>query len=132
MADVVDAAWVDNGPGWMGLLLRDAEQVLALRPDFSALHQDVGVVGLRTGGDTACEVRAFSPVDSGITEDPVTGSLNAGLAMWLAGTVLPASYVAAQGTVIGRSGRVHVDVDGDTVWVGGDASTVIHGGVTFP
>lgn len=132
VADVVDAAWVDNGPGWMGLLLRDAEQVLALRPDFSALHQDVGVVGPRTGGDTACEVRAFCPDDSGITEDPVTGSLNAGLAMWLAGTVLPASYVAAQGTVIGRSGRVHVERVGDTVWVGGDASTVIHGAVSFP
>jgi len=134
--DVVDAAWVDNGPGWMGLLLRDAEQVLSLRPDFAGLHEDVGVVGPRSGGDTACEVRAFCPAGSGITEDPVTGSLNAGLAMWLAGTVLPASYVAAQGTAIGRAGRVHVErstVDGsDTVWVGGDASTVIHGEVSFP
>lgn len=130
--DVVDAAWVDNGPGWMGLLLRDAEQVLALRPGFSALHQDVGVVGPRTIGDTACEVRAFCPAGSGITEDPVTGSLNAGLAMWLSGTVLPASYVAAQGTAIGRAGRVHVDREGDTIWVGGDASTVIHGEVSFP
>ena len=130
--DVVDAAWVDNGPGWLGLLLRDAEQVLALRPDFSSLHEDVGVVGPRTGGDTACEVRAFCHPDSGITEDPVTGSLNAGLAMWLAGTVLPSSYVAAQGTAIGRAGRVHVERDGDTIWVGGDASTVIHGTVSFP
>jgi len=134
--DVVDAAWVDNGPGWMGLLLRDAEQVLALRPDFSSLHEDVGVVGPWSGGDTACEVRAFCPAGSGITEDPVTGSLNAGLAMWLAGTVLPASYVAAQGTAIGRAGRVHVerspDDEVDTIWVGGDASTVIHGEVSFP
>ncbi len=136
VADVVDAAWVDNGPGWMGLLLRDAEQVLALRPDFSSLHADVGVVGPRSDGDTACEVRAFCPADSGITEDPVTGSLNAGLAMWLVGTVLPASYVAAQGTAIGRAGRVHVERstvgEVDTIWVGGDASTVIHGEVSFP
>ncbi len=52
--------------------------------------------------------------------------------MWLAGTVLPASYVAAQGTAIGRAGRVHVEPDGDTIWVGGDASTVIHGTVSVP
>jgi PhzF family phenazine biosynthesis protein len=129
--DVVDAAWVDNGPGWMGLLVRDAEQVLALRPDFSALHEDVGVVGPREGGDTACEVRAFCPAGSGITEDPVTGSLNAGLAMWLAGTVLPTSYVAAQGTAIGRAGRVHVEATGDRIWVGGDAQTVVQGTVSL-
>lgn len=136
VADIVDAAWVDHGPGWMGLLLRDADAVLALRPDFTTLTEDVGVVGLRAGGDTACEVRAFSPASSGATEDPVTGSLNAGFAMWLAGTVLPASYVAAQGTVIGREGRVHVErsTSGgvDTFWVGGDAATVVHGQVSLP
>jgi len=130
--DVVDMAWVDNGPGWVGLLLRDADAVLALEPDFSSLHHDVGVVGVRSGGDTACEVRALCPTGSGITEDPVTGSLNAGLAQWLSGTVLPTSYVAAQGTVIGRSGRVHVDREGDTIWVGGDARTVVRGQVSIP
>lgn len=72
------------------------------------------------------------PCRAGITEDPVTGSLNAGIGQWLAGTVLPASYVTAQGTAIGRSGRVHVEGEGDTIWVGGDASTVIHGAVSLP
>jgi PhzF family phenazine biosynthesis protein len=129
--DVVDLAWVDNGPGWVGVLLHDADTVLALEPDFSSLHHDVGVVGVRTGGETACEVRALCPVGSGITEDPVTGSLNAGLAQWLSGTVLPTSYVAAQGTVVGRTGRVHVDRDGDTIWVGGDAQTVVRGEVSI-
>ena len=33
-ADIVDAAWADNGPGWVALLLADAEAVLALRPAF--------------------------------------------------------------------------------------------------
>jgi len=130
-ADVVDMAWVDNGPGWVGVLLRDADAVLDLDPDFYALRHDVGVVGVRDGGDTACEVRALCPMGSGITEDPVTGSLNAGLAQWLSGTVLPTSYVAAQGTVIGRDGRVHVDRDGDTIWVGGDARTVVRGEVSI-
>jgi PhzF family phenazine biosynthesis protein len=129
--DAVDLQWIDNGPGWVGVLLRDADAVLALEPDWAVLDLDIGVVGPREGGDTACEVRALCPMTSGITEDPVTGSLNAGIGQWLAGTVLPSSYVAAQGTVIGRAGRVHVDRVGDDVWIGGDATTVIHGEVSL-
>lgn len=129
--DAVDLRWIDNGPGWVGVLLRDADAVLALEPDWAVLDLDIGVVGPRDGGDTACEVRALCPLSSGITEDPVTGSLNAGIGQWLAGTVLPSSYVAAQGTVIGRAGRVHVDRDGDDVWIGGDATTVIRGEVAL-
>jgi PhzF family phenazine biosynthesis protein len=128
--DVVDLAWVDNGPGWVGVLLRDAATVLALEPDVGAFgHLDIGVVGPHpAGAECAVEVRAFCP-GMGIVEDPVTGSLNASLAQWLAGDRLPTSYVAAQGTVLGRAGRVHVQKDGDTVWVGGDATTTIKGTV---
>lgn len=127
--DVVDAEWIDNGPGWVGVLLRDADAVLALDPDWAAFGGlDVGVVGPRRTGDTACEVRAFCP-GHGIPEDPVTGSLNAGIGQWLAGSVLPPAYVAAQGAAIGRSGRVHVERAEDTVWVGGDATTVVRGDV---
>lgn len=130
-ADVVDLTWLDNGPGWVGVLLRDADAVLALDPDWSAFGGlDIGVVGPRTDGETACEVRAFCP-GMGIAEDPVTGSLNAGIGGWLAGTVLPLSYVAAQGTAVGRTGRVHVACEGETVWVGGDATTVIRGEVAL-
>ena len=129
--EVVDMAWIDNGPGWVGVLLRDADAVLALEPDWGAFGDlDIGVVGPRQGADTACEVRAFCP-GIGVVEDPVTGSLNAGVGQWLAGSVLPASYVAAQGTALGRTGRVHVERDGDTVWVGGDATTVIRGEVAI-
>lgn len=129
--EVVDMAWIDNGPGWVGVLLRDADAVLALQPDWSVFGElDIGVVGPRQGADTACEVRAFCP-GIGIVEDPVTGSLNAGVGQWLAGSALPASYVAAQGTALGRTGRVHVERDGDTVWVGGDATTVIRGEVAI-
>ncbi len=129
--DIVDLQWVDNGPGWVGVLLKDADAVLKLEPDWAVLDLEIGVVGPRSDGDTACEVRALCPMSSGITEDPVTGSLNAGIGQWLAGTVLPASYVAAQGTVLGRSGRVHVERDGLDVWIGGDATTVIHGEVSL-
>ncbi len=127
--EIIDSQWVDNGPGWVGVLLASADAVLALEPawhEFRGL--DIGVVGPRVDGETACEVRAFCP-GLGVTEDPVTGSLNAGLGQWLAGGVLPSSYVAAQGAALGRSGRVHVSRHDDAVWVGGDTVTRIVGDV---
>jgi PhzF family phenazine biosynthesis protein len=130
--DVVDSAWVDNGPGWTGILLASADQVLALEPDWAALAGlNIGVVGpTKDGAETAVEVRAFA-VGAGLTEDPVTGSLNASLAQWLIGSGrLPKSYVAAQGTRLRRAGRVHVAAIGDDIWVGGDCVTCIAGTVT--
>jgi PhzF family phenazine biosynthesis protein len=129
---VVEAQWIDNGPGWVGVLLEDARAVLALDPDWAAFDGlDIGVVGPYADGPLACEVRAFCP-GYGITEDPVTGSLNAGIGQWLAGRRLPASYVAGQGTVLGRAGRIHVTTDGDgTVWVGGATTTTVSGSVSF-
>ncbi len=131
--DVLDAAWIDNGPGWLGLVLRDAATVLACVLDRDAAGDlKIGVVGAHVPGasDALVEVRAFAP-SLGVGEDPVTGSLNAGLGAWLAGSRLPASYVAAQGTVLGRHGRVHVDLEDGVVWVGGATRTVIHGSVTL-
>jgi PhzF family phenazine biosynthesis protein len=131
-ADLVDLAWVDNGPGWVACLLESAEAVLACRPDYGAFGDlEVGIVGLYADPAEAgahVEVRAFVP-SMGIGEDPVTGSLNAGIAQWLAGDRLPTSYVASQGTVLGRAGRVHVERSGDAVWIGGDALTTITGQV---
>jgi PhzF family phenazine biosynthesis protein len=128
--DIVDARWIDNGPGWVGVLLRDAEAVLAVRPDWAAFGAlEVGVVGLYPeGSECAVEVRAFCP-SIGVVEDPVTGSLNASIGQWLAGDRFPTSYVASQGTMLGRRGRVYVEREGDTVWVGGDATTAIKGTV---
>jgi PhzF family phenazine biosynthesis protein len=128
--DVVDLSWGDNGPGWVVVLMRDAGAVLDVRPDWSSFGGlDVGVVGpYPSGSECAVEVRAFCP-SIGVVEDPVTGSLNASIGQWLAGDRLPTSYVASQGTALGRAGRVHVEKDGDTVWVGGDATTTIKGSV---
>ena len=124
------------------VLLKSAEQVLALKPDGAILagldvgvvgpRGKVGVVGSRPEGD-AClfEVRAFFPGNNGMAEDPVTGSLNAALAQWLIGAgIAPPSYVASQGTALGRAGRVHVERDaaGET-WIGGACVTCIDGSV---
>ncbi len=131
--DIAAHAWCDNGPRWRAVLLRSAEQVLALGPDAAVLAGlDIGVAGPRPdGGETRFEVRAFFPGHNGLAEDPVTGSLNAALAQWLIGAGLaPERYVAAQGTALGRQGRVHIERDaGGTVWVGGASVTCVDGTV---
>lgn len=129
-AQVLEAQWVDNGPGWIGVRLPDAATVLGLAPDFARFDDlRLGVVGSHpAGAEAAVEVRAFVP-GIGVPEDPVTGSLNAGLAQWLAGTVLPPDYVAAQGTVLGRAGRVRVRSEGEARWIGGDTVTTVRGSV---
>ncbi len=129
--DVLQHQWVDNGPGWCAVMLRSAAQVLALRPDFAQLAElNLGVLGAQPPGHEArWEVRAFVP-GLGVPEDPVTGSLNAGLAQWLiAAGLAPRSYVAAQGAALGRDGRVFVAQDGDAVWIGGDVARCIEGTV---
>ncbi|MDM0117108.1 PhzF family phenazine biosynthesis protein [Variovorax sp. J22R133] len=138
---VLAAQMLDNGTGWLGLLLEDAETVLALSPDQRALKElghKVGVAGIYAPQDAPAlitrsnrEARAFAQrtaaVESaeapdlevrafaacvGIEEDPVTGSLNASLAQWLiADNRLPESYLVAQGQCIGRAGLVHIARD---------------------
>lgn len=124
---VLDHAWTDNGPGWASVLLDSAERVLALTPRPGSVS-DIGVVGLHPDG--APELRAFVH-DAIVTEDPVTGSLNAGVAQWLLSSGrLSAPYVARQGTALGRRGRVHVEADGSgTIWIGGRTETRISGSV---
>jgi PhzF family phenazine biosynthesis protein len=129
-ADIADAQWADNGPGWVAVLLESAEAVLAVEPRFEDL--DIGLAGLHPpGAAEALEVRGFFPKDGTLVEDPVTGSLNASLAQWLLGTGrLTAPYVARQGTALGRHGRVHVTQDaGGGVWVGGGTVTCVTGAV---
>lgn len=130
---VVASHWVDNGPGWLGLLMHSRHAVLAVRPDYKLLSGlRVGLVGpwgAADGSEAQFEVRGFTAAGY---EDPVTGSLNAGLAQWLiTDRIAPTAYVAAQGTALGRAGRVHIrQQDGET-WVGGAVSTCISGSITF-
>lgn len=157
---VIAAQLLDNGPVWLGLLLDSPQTVLHLEPDHLALKNlglKVGVAGVEVAlpaplliarsnrearafgtrravsfaaDATALEVRAFAAAE-GIPEDPVTGSLHASLAQWLiADGHAPGSYVATQGSCLGRHGQVHIDCDATAqVWVGGDCVTCIDGRV---
>jgi len=128
------AQWVDNGPGWVAVLLGTRSEVLNLKHDPAVLPgQSHGVVApwdpARDGSEAQFEVRAFMGRGG---EDPVTGSLNASLAQWLIGAGLaPSRYVAAQGTVLGRAGRVHIAKEDQTVWVGGEVTARVTGSITL-
>lgn len=130
---VLGSNWVDNGPGWLGIRLASAQEVLALKPDFAAMGDLlVGVIGPFGGdGPADFEVRAFAPgVD--VPEDPVTGSVNAGLAQWLfAEGQVDGSYTVRQGTALGRGGQLNISREGGIIWVGGACRTVIRGRVSF-
>jgi PhzF family phenazine biosynthesis protein len=159
-SEVIAAQNLNNGPHWLGLLVESVDTVLALEPDHAALKKlgiKVGVAAKRQAPDgglirranrearaftasniriandpTDLEVRAFAaPV--GVTEDPVTGSLNASLAQWLmADGHMPTSYSARQGTMLGRAGQVFLSQDAQAqVWVGGDVVACVQGFVTL-
>ena len=121
----VGVAGVDAVPTAPALIVRSNREARA----FGA--RDAGAS--TADEDThSVEVRFFAP-DIGVLEDPVTGSFNASLAQWLiADGIAPARYVAAQGTCIGRAGRVFIEQDAQgQVWVGGDSVTCIEGKVTL-
>ncbi|MEW9871111.1 PhzF family phenazine biosynthesis protein [Arthrobacter sp. HS15c] len=130
---LLDATWLVNGPDWIGVLLDSAEQVLDIKPDYAAMQGlKVGVIGPHAAaGGADFEVRTFIPGDAA-AEDPVTGSFNAGVAQWLIGSGrAPVSYTAAQGTMLGRAGKVHVDAMDNDIWVGGSSVTCISGTVVL-
>ncbi len=126
--DVRAIAWIDNGPGWLGVLLEDADQVLALHCGY--VDQFIGVAGVRHDGNL--EVRAFYPVRGAMAEDPVCGSLNGALAHWLPDLdVVAFPYDASQGAAVGRDGRLHVSTHDDDIWISGVTRTLIEGTLDY-
>ncbi len=129
LSQIVAHQIVDNGPGWVALLLDSAKHVLEIRPDASALvPYKVGVAGpYPQGHEAQFEVRAFA-ADAGGGEDPVTGSLNAGIASWfIQAGIAPGNYVVSQGTALGRQGRLYIQQIDGQIWVAGQSLTTIEG-----
>lgn len=126
--EVLDHAWVDNGPGWRVLELSSAAQVLSLAPDRGLLDGlKVGVLGPHAAPDgPRYEVRAFTV---GGVEDPVTGSLHAGIAQWMVSRhPMPSRWTATQGTVLGREGLVEITAEQtDMLWIGGATVATLRG-----
>lgn len=150
VTDVMAAQWVNNGPGFFALRLSSADKVLAI--DRKALGSHPGLVwgvfgeyaqtmGQASPDTPRYEVRVFASEQIG--EDPITGSFNAGVAVWLGREAeehgrTPEDYIASQGTALGRKGRVSVKYELDessgktrTIWIGGHATVGIEGKVTL-
>jgi PhzF family phenazine biosynthesis protein len=145
--EVVSARWLRNGSNWWcSLLLKDAQRVIALRPDPGALtalanapaaadedrpQRQWGLVAPHAGEEAHVEVRALIAAGA-FYEDPVTGSLNAAIGQWLMEEGhMPSRYRATQGTVLGRDGQVLLQREGERLWVGGRSISCVRGRVSL-
>lgn len=139
LAHEVRPKLIDVGARWIVAQLQDANSVLAARPDLARMStQDVqakvtGVVifGMHDSDRSAkIEVRAFAP-SCGVSEDPVCGSGNGCVAVFLRETAqthrVGSSYIATQGQVVGREGQVLVGIEPNRITIGGAAVTCIEG-----
>lgn len=135
---------VENGPKWVVAELPDEDSVRHYSPalgQISELCLRTSAVGFAVFApskdpDHQLTVRAFCPAD-GIPEDPVTGSVNAGIAALLDSQGRLASigsrYRASQGREVGRDGIVEVSTDErGRFWIGGDSTIVVEGSLSWP
>lgn len=131
-SEIVASASLHNGAAFTLIELQSAERVLSLDaqavspPEF----RGVAVFGKHPEGAYAhYESRNLTPA-SLMAEDPITGSMNAAIAVWLKSQGrLADDIVIAQGTAIGRKGRVFVRNRGADVMIGGATTIVIEGQV---
>lgn len=128
---LLDAMWVDNGPGWLGLLFDRVDTVLALspRPRWPDTLHIGALARYPTASDVVVETRAFHTDHRlNVVEDPVTGSFNAAVAEWLiASGRLPERYAVSQGQCIGRRGRIDVAWRDDAIRIAGPTRTIVRG-----
>ncbi len=132
---IVRTAELCNGPTWQVLELSTAQAVLDV--DSSAVRwpafKSIGLIGPHpAGAECDYEVRMLAP-SSGMSEDPITGSLNAAIAQWmLSQDRLARPVMIAQGTAIGRTGRVEIrPTENGVVWIGGQVHILIDGTLDF-
>ena len=135
-ADIQRASIIDVGPVWFTVELPSADAVCALAPDMGKLAamNPIGITGVNVfglhprGAGADVEVRSFAPGD-GVPEDPVCGSGNGCVAALVRrdGVLQARDYVASQGRCLGRDGRVTIQFDNGTIWLGGHAVTCVEG-----
>jgi trans-2,3-dihydro-3-hydroxyanthranilate isomerase len=99
--------------------------------DVGALGKSLGIRGfalitLETIEPASKTHSRFYAPHLGIAEDPVTGSMHASLAVYMRGLgLVPEKFVAEQGDLMGRPGRLEIETSGPRV--GGRAVTVMTG-----
>lgn len=134
---------VDVGARWIVVQLPTAQAVLDNKPDLQRMkRQDVqgqhtGVVifgKYATETQAKIEVRAFAPAH-GVNEDPVCGSGNGSVAAYIRHTGQAAEFgsefLATQGAVVGRAGKLRLSITEDTIQIAGNAMTCVDGYLTL-
>ncbi len=125
---------VSTGLYCLPLCIKSFDALKKINPDFDEIKKicsslDVGSFHLFTfetiEEDSVYHARALAPL-YGINEDPVTGTSNGALCSYLIKNkiVKDKHLKCEQGDIIGRSGRVYVEIDNDLVKVGGRARFV--------
>ena len=135
---IIGHAVLDNGPIWHAIEMQSANDLLMLDVDRITPIKGlaVGLIAPHNDGDADFEVRMFS-MWAGLSEDPVTGSLNAALAHWMRDQGrIQRPYIVAQGTCIGRDGRLHVipslgNLKSGPILICGHTNILIEGHVTL-
>jgi PhzF family phenazine biosynthesis protein len=101
-------------------------QVEALKPDFNILknHESRGLIVTAKGDKSDFVSRCFYP-QSGIDEDPVTGSAHVVMVPYWAKQTGKNSFTAIQ--LSARKGYLDCELSGDRVLIGGHALTYLEG-----
>lgn len=140
VSDIQYGEKIDVGVIWYTLQLKNAEQVLKIKPDMKNLANitNESASGVTIFGEypqsnkERFEVRSFAPSE-GADEDPVCGSGNGCVAVSVRDRKLLGNrteYVASQGTCLGRKGQIYVKIpQAGQILIGGYATACIEGNI---
>lgn len=116
------------------ICIKSYDDLKNISPDFEKIKKiclklDVGSYSLFTfdalESGSIYHARVFCPA-YGVNEDPTTGTSNGAICSYLVknNIVKQGRMICEQGDIIGRPGRLQVEIDGDMVKVGGRAKIV--------
>lgn len=122
---------VSTGLFTLPICIKSYDVLKSIKPDFDEIKKICNNLGIGSfhlftfdtlEPESVYHARNFAPV-YGINEDPVTGTANGAVCSYLLKNkiVKGNSFVCEQGDIIGRPGRVFVEIDEDSVRVGGRA-----------
>lgn len=128
-------AALDCEPTWSGraggdyfVEVADEAALRSVSPNLEALRNaapDGVIVTSRASSDGLDFVSRYFAPAAGINEDPVTGSAHCALGPYWAGHLGKSTFTAFQASK--RGGYLRVRVEGDRVFLGGKAITVVRG-----
>lgn len=129
--DSLPSQIVSTGLFTLPVCIKSFEMLSKIKPDFQKIKTICAQIGVGSfhvftfetrQPDSVYHARNFAPF-YGIDEDPVTGTANGAVCSYLQHHKLikEGTVICEQGDILGRPGRVFVELRQDTVKVGGQA-----------